>query len=326
MKNNFFIKRICFLFLFSIFLHSVLSSQNQFKKVAAHSKSVNKFQNVRDLSLKLTSKFPVEIDKVRSIFFWITEYIIYDVNEYHADSAHSYYNAIKYKQEDVSGNDSLYNLRVLDSVLRKQAAICDGYARLFKTLCTYSGLRSELIVGMGKTDIDDIEKYDSNHAWNSVQIDKKWYLLDACWGSGSCDDSVFKFTKKLDEFYFLTEAKNFSYTHFPDDKKYFYYANPFTKQQFINLPLVYPDFFYSGFDSFSPTYGILDVKKTGKIQISVSKSDPKINYDFSGSVPVNVKRNEIKYYIENESVGSEEKSFTLSHKYKAIIKYKIKAQ
>lgn len=317
------------IFILSLFFFSfsfTLSSQDQFKKVAAHSKSVNKFQNIKDLSLKLTSKFSAESDKVKSIFYWITEYIIYDVNEYHADSAHSYYNIIKYKQEDVSRNDSLYNLRILDTVIRKQAAICDGYARLFKTLCSYSGIKAEMIVGMGKTNIDDIEKYDSNHAWNSVQIDKKWYLLDACWGSGSCDDSVFKFTKKRDEFYFLTEPKSFSYTHFPDDKKHLYYSNAFTKQQFINLPLVYPDFFYAGFDSFTPTFGIIDVKKTGKIQITVSRSDPKINNDFSGSLPVSVKRNEIKHFIESESITTEEKSFTLNYKYKAIIKYKIKAQ
>ena len=319
------LKNMKFLLLLFWFFPLTISSQGQFKNVAVHSKSINKFKDVKELSGKLTSRFPSEIDKVKSIFYWITQYIIYDVNEYHSDSAHSYYNIIKYKQEDVSGNDSLYNLRIIDTVLRKQAAICDGYARLFKTLCSFSGIRSEIIVGMGKASSDDIEKYDSNHAWNSVRVNEKWYLLDACWGSGSCDDSVFKFTKQLDEFYFLTDPKCFSYTHFPDDKKFFYYSNAFSKQQFINLPLVYPDFFYSGFDNFSPQYGVLDPKKNGKIQITVSKSNSKINNDFSGSIPVSVKKNETKYFIENEMVNTDEKSFTLHYKYKALLKYKIKS-
>ncbi len=324
MEHKFTIRNVYFLLLFIFIFQHTLSSQGQFKKVATHAKSVNKFKDVRDLSTKLTSKFPSELDKVKSIFYWVTNYIIYDVNEYHADSAHSYYNIIKYKQEDISGNDSLYNLRVLDTVLRKQAAICDGYARLFKTLCSYSGIKAEVITGMGKTGVEDIEKYDSNHAWNSVKINEKWYLLDACWGSGDCDDSVFKFTKSLDEFYFLTEPKHFSYTHFPDDKKYFYHSNAFSKQQFINLPLVYPAFFYSGFDNFSPLYGILDPKKNGKIQITVSKTDPKTNNDFSGTALVTSKKAETRYFIENEQTTFEEPSFILYYKQKALVKYKVK--
>jgi len=288
-------------------------------------KAVNSFKDVQDLSKKLTTKFPEEFDKVKSIFYWITQYIIYDVNEFHADSAHSYYNIIKYKQE-VYGNDSLYNLRILDTVLRKQAAICDGYARLFKTLCSFAGMKSEMIVGMGKTDIDDLEKYDSNHAWNSVKVNDKWYLLDACWGSGNSNDSTTKFTKERDEFYFMSDPKYFSYTHFPDDKKYFYHSNPFSKQQFINLPVVYSNFFYAGFDSFTPLNGTIDSKKNGKIQITVSKTDYKANNNFSGNLPVTSKKTETRYNIENELTNVAEPSFILYHKLKAIIKYKIKKE
>ncbi|MDZ4665303.1 MAG: transglutaminase domain-containing protein [Bacteroidota bacterium] len=284
---------------------------------------IKKYKSVPDLSKQLTSNYTKDIDKVRSIFCWITQNIIYDVNEFHNDSAHKFYNYIKYKT-CVGCGDSLYNAKIIDSVLRKKAAICDGYARLFKTLCMFSGIRSEMIIGMGKNDIEQLNVYESNHAWNAVSVDNRWFLLDACWASGTCDSATMKFTPALNEFYFFTDPRQFSYSHFPDEKKYFHYDNALSKQTFISMPLVFDDFFLLGFDSFTPLNGLSNIKNEGKMTVTVSKLFTDKEMAFSGTGNIETKKSEIKYTLEQKLGAEKTKTLIVYYKHKAILEYKVK--
>ncbi len=51
-------------------------------------------------------------------------------------------------------------------------AICEGYSRAFRYLCTIYGIECELINGTG----DNID-----HMWNIVRTDGKWYHVDVTW-------------------------------------------------------------------------------------------------------------------------------------------------
>ncbi len=51
-------------------------------------------------------------------------------------------------------------------------AVCNGYAEALQILFTCAGISSKFVIGMA----GDVE-----HAWNLVELDGKWYHLDATW-------------------------------------------------------------------------------------------------------------------------------------------------
>lgn len=56
--------------------------------------------------------------------------------------------------------------------LVNQDAVCNGYAEALQLLFQCAGIQSEFVVGTA----DGVD-----HAWNLVEIDEKWYHLDATW-------------------------------------------------------------------------------------------------------------------------------------------------
>jgi transglutaminase/protease-like cytokinesis protein 3 len=71
-----------------------------------------------------------------------------------------------------------------------------------------------------------MEKFTSNHAWNAVLIDHKWYLVDPTWASGYTNRAVTKFTRKRNDFYYLTPAEDFILDHYPDDPQWQLLGSP----------------------------------------------------------------------------------------------------
>lgn len=319
------INKIAFVLLIIFYFQSSFS-QKKFRAIDLKAKSVKSYRNPEDLSHKLTSGYNSEIEKVHAIFYWITENIRYDTEEFHKDSANSYYTLLKLLLVNTNQefNKELYNKMIIDTVLAKKSAICDGYARLFRTLCHYSNIKSEIITGMGKNSIQDINNFNSDHAWNSVFIKDKWYLLDACWASGYCDSGTVTFTKNYEDFYLLSNPKHFSYSHFPDSKKYFFYENPISKQQFISTPLVLPNFFKLGFDNFTPLSGVITVKKNDKIQLTIAKLNTEKNQKFMSNSSLYFKKVETKYYFEETINDLSTTSMDIFYDNKAILIYKIK--
>lgn len=56
--------------------------------------------------------------------------------------------------------------------LVNQDAVCNGYAEALQLLFQCAGIKSEFVIGTA----DGVD-----HAWNLVEIDGKWYHLDATW-------------------------------------------------------------------------------------------------------------------------------------------------
>lgn len=321
MKSNILKKLLCLL----VCLCGTVNAQNKFSAIDSKARSVKTFKNAKDLSQKLTSGCKTDLEKTRSIYYWISENIKYDTEEFHKDSINSYYTRLRQILVNVDDNynKELYNSRIVDTVLKKKKAICDGYARLFKTLCAFVNIKAEIIAGMGKNSTVDIGVYTSDHAWNSVFIKDKWFLLDACWASGTCDSGTTTFTKQRNDFYFLTEPKYFSYSHFPDNKAYFYYPNPISKQQFMWLPVVYPAFFKHGFESFTPLNGLARYRKNGKIPITIAKSAKDNSRKFQSSDSLFFKATETNYLLEQKISDPSKRSFTVYYNSEAILEYKV---
>lgn len=164
------------------------------------------------------------MEKVRAIWIWITNNISYDVDGY------------------FTGSITTYDW---NEVFTKRKEVCSGYSSLFKKMCDIAGVRCEVIIGFAKGygyDVASTSIYGSNHAWNAVYIDNKWFLIDSTWGAGYVDNKR-NFIKDYEEFYFCTKPEYFIYTHFPDDPNWQLLNNKIDKYTFLSYPKVWPIFF-----------------------------------------------------------------------------------
>lgn len=103
--------------------------------------------------LKINEK--KQYDKVKAIYDYICEHTVYD-------------------HENL--NDNSYKLKYTAyAALINEKAVCQGYALLFYRMALESGADSRLISGLGN---------GGAHGWNIVQINGKYYNIDATWDAG----------------------------------------------------------------------------------------------------------------------------------------------
>jgi len=247
-----------------------------FSSVDSHAITV-RATSLQGLAKELTSPYNTELEKVRSIFKWITENIQYNVTALH-DTADIYKGLFRPWISDI---DSIvqkdFHDRVVNKVLLEKIAICDGYARLFKSLCDEAGIQSAIITGRARWYSDPVNSPQTdNHAWNAVRIDNKWRLLDAGWASGYLDDSLSIFIKRFSDFYFLTDPERFIVNHYPADAKWTLLNNPPAMEQFFSLPYTHPKFFSSGIVSFSPAKMITTKKVRIEMETTSKRKDLEI--------------------------------------------------
>ena len=269
------------IFLLSLFIFSTIFSvgqtaTNNFSLIDKRVKTIQD-RSVDSLSKKLTAPYKTQLEKIRSIFKWVTENIEYDIEGYH--SPKGLYSGLF--RPTISTIDSViqkdYNDRIVEKVLTERKAICDGYARLFKTLCDHANIQSVVISGYIRWYSDPIGAVtDRKHAWNAVLLNNKWQLLDPTWASGTVDNAVTKFTKKYNNFYFLTDPIKLFNDHYPTDTKWALFTNPPSRQQFYSYPFFYEDFYTSKIISYKPTNGVIVVTIVNKkVRIELETNEMK---------------------------------------------------
>lgn len=213
----------------------------------------------KPLAKKLSANCKSELEKVTTIFKWITGNITYQVKPRNSKPGKS---ASKYEVEDPSDTAVLLkplDERVADLVIRRKEAFCDGYARLFKTLCDFSGIRAEIITGYSRTGMDkNGQKFKSNHTWNAVCIDSTWHLLDVTWASGFTTFSSNEFIRRYDEYYFLTPPKQFIADHYPEDLQWTLLPEPPSLKEFYTAPFKQQGFVRSKITAYKPEKGIIN--------------------------------------------------------------------
>ena len=164
--------------------------------------------------------------------------------------------------------------RVALNVFRKREAVCDGYARLFKTLCDYAGIQSEVINGYARGDVNRVgQSFVSNHAWNAVFIDSSWYLLDATWASGYITYRGDAFVKRYDDSYFMASPQTFIMDHYPDELRWSLLPNPPTVREFHHTPFKSQYFVRNKIKTFKPSRGIIEGAIGSKVEIVLDMAD-----------------------------------------------------
>lgn len=176
-----------------------------------------------DIAMDVCKPFKTDSEKVRALYCWVTENIAYD------------FKLLKTGFPIFYGDPDVYYDFMVTRTLKKKMGVCSQYAMLFKELCKYAKIRCEVVEGWGLSKpyyplsilVDDA----SNHAWNAVNINGKWYLLDLTWASGSGNG---KFIKKRNDAYYLTPPEKFILDHHPENPEWQLLDKPYSMWSFVN--------------------------------------------------------------------------------------------
>jgi Transglutaminase-like superfamily len=215
-----------------------------------------------ELARQLTANGKTELEKVTSIFKWITGHVSYRVKPDKKLKRNKSFSVKNVNEEYwIIDDEPLKSLneRVAEDVLKNKKAVCDGYARLFKTLCDHAGINSEIILGYARSrPLKSVQRFGVNHYWNAVMIDNKWYLLDATWASGYVSMQGDVFIREYDEHYFLTPPEVFIQDHYPDDIRWTLLPDSKIPLEFYRSPFKQKSFSKYQITSFYPSGGIIE--------------------------------------------------------------------
>jgi hypothetical protein len=174
-------------------------------------------ESLPSLAKYLAGPCKTDRDKARVVYRWITDRVAYDVQ-----------GLLTGQLGDTSP----------EAVLKSRKTVCEGYADLFVDLCERTGVKAAKVSGYAKiVGYRPGDKFTAtNHAWNAVQIDGKWHLVDCILGAGALNGKQFE--KKFSDFAFLPPPEALLFSHCPKDAKWQLVEPPLTLEQFERLPEV----------------------------------------------------------------------------------------
>ena len=233
----------------------------------------NKVKYIDDVQIDSLTKKLIQLgnsdrEKVRAIFRWITEHIDYNTIVFNRTKKYASKNT-DYDPEDTFTILPPLSERVAAQVLRKRIAVCDGYSRLFKTLCDRAGIPSEIISGYARTNIYKKQpRFGVNHIWNAVYIDSAWHLLDVTWASGGVNYAN-EYIRQYNDHYFLTPPEDFIRDHYPEDLQWTLMKNSPSYFEFNNSPFKYAAIVRAAITSYAPSKGIIEAEMGDTIRIEL---------------------------------------------------------
>lgn len=259
----------------SFFSASYAQPGFNFDEVDQHARKLNKSTTFEKTAGRLVEPFDTEGEKARAIFTWISENLKYDIKKF------------KHQQERPQGRKITFDAsksieevkrgRQIDkatTAFKKERGVCEDYAYLFQYMCESVGLEAAFIPGYARNSYRDIgrSQHGSNHAWNAVKIDGKWYLLDATWAAGNTDINAGKFIKLFKGGFFMTEPDLFLLTHFPEEPKWQLLKEPKSWEEFAEMPYGFHELLEAEIIDYFPKSGVLD-RSTGEIILGLQVED-----------------------------------------------------
>lgn len=158
-------------------------------------------------------------DRVRAYYTWIALNIAYDSE--HLNSMQKDKNMFVVKD---SSQEAKF-------VFSSKKAVCEGFSKLMNKFCEASGISSQMIVGYTRMPEGQVMT-DVLHAWNVVNIDGTWKLLDVTWSNGYVD-FYSMYHKHFSDQYFIDNTANFYKDHLPLDPQWQLSLKPVSKDYFF---------------------------------------------------------------------------------------------
>lgn len=259
---------ICFHLLSVLTISASAQNKNSdliFGAVDNFARTVHYNGNLQELTNTLTTPYTDSIYKLRAIFIWIADNIEYDYKLFNSGSK-------EWNQFSCSGTKAScdqaraeFENKLLEHVLDKKKAVCNGYAKLFKKMCDIAGIPNETVDGYVKQTPFQVGLILSvSHTWNVVKLGGENCYFDVTWAAGSCkhDDESGKitdFVKRYQDFYWQTPRQKFLRNHFPKDAKWIAETGR-TKEQFFNAPYFYPNDLTKNIETHVPDSGVIKTR------------------------------------------------------------------
>lgn len=286
---------LIFLLLSTISIHFAFSQKiSEVDKIVA--KYPKSFSSTEKLADRIQDDFKSDGDKARAIFSWIAFNIKYDYNAYlNPPRVQGFsYSSEAEKERKIQ---ELKN-KLIQKAFNSKKAVCEGFTALYQHLAESVGLKCEIIRGDSKISLRDIGRKNtsSNHAWNTVLIDKRWRLIDVTWGQGYYDTSKGRMVNEFAPIYFDTDPDYFFAKHFPDSGSYL--GTQLNKEEFLNGPLIYNKTIENDYKIKSPESGIIEARNGEKLTFEI-KNVSKSNQVFY----VNKKNQAVKVLNPKEKRG-----------------------
>jgi transglutaminase/protease-like cytokinesis protein 3 len=264
------INSVCILFFVSV------QSQN-YELIDNNVRDYPNFDSIEKLVLRVDNTIKSDENKVRAYYTWMAHNIVYDLSEYYK---------IRSPELNITFNSKRINKSIANQKRNKLAkrvftnrkGLCLGLSSLFQELCLRSNIEVELIKGITKISIDDINTTDylKNHAWNAVKINNQWQLIDVSFSSGFENSYTEKWEKHFNDFYFFTNPEKLINTHLPANKNFQLIKEPITAKSFFNLPIIYAKYFESGLELSDDQKGLVNVSKEDK-KVRINFKDINVN-------------------------------------------------
>ncbi|CAF1407062.1 unnamed protein product [Adineta steineri] len=205
---------------------------NRFYRSTIDSWRPNSLQQLVNIIQSLSNNQSL-IDCHWIIFYWITCNIEYDTVSYFSKN---------------------YQNQSAENVFRTKQGVCAGYANIYKYLCDQLNLKCEIVSGYSKGygfDSREDVPTDTDHAWNAIEIDGHWYLMESTWGAGLLTDEKL-FQRQLDTYYFFPRPNEMIYHHLPENDKWQLLRTPIQMKQYLQMPKINPIYFQLDLNLISP--------------------------------------------------------------------------
>lgn len=188
--------------------------------------------SIEEVANALCDLSPEERDRAKLLYAWVAHHVHYD---------------------DEGFNTGNYANSDAESVFKNKKSVCEGYSNLVREIGVRMGLNVVKIVGYSKGyGYNQGDRFtESNHAWNAVQINGEWQLIDATWGSGhgATEGGKLKSYAAYDPKWFSMPAHEFLLSHLPENAENQYLDEPITLAQYEQFPYVNGAIFNLNFDS-----------------------------------------------------------------------------
>lgn len=243
--------------LFLVFLICASSYAGNYQSVDQKVRNYPYFKSLEHLSIRIMNDFRSDEDRVRAAFIWIVYNMDYGKSYdviFQADRHFPYYSEIgkRYQLRQIE-------IEKIDKSFRDRLGVCLDYSLILKELCTYFRIPSEIIIGVTKTEIRDLEgdQLLKNHTWNAVQLNGEWKLMDPTWASGQLNKRMLMTFGTYIDHYFLSDPQDFIKSHFPANPVWQLLDQPIDAKTFSQAPSYYPAYFDKEVELSAKTNGII---------------------------------------------------------------------
>jgi transglutaminase/protease-like cytokinesis protein 3 len=139
-----------------------------------------------------------------------------------------------------------------NSVFVNRIGVCEGYARLMVELGKQTG--DQIIYLGGDVREENGSAAPIGHAWNAVEIDRHWYLVDATWD----DPTMNGHSRSYRTDYLFIPPNVAIWSHFPDDARWQLLDKPLSRGDFLRQPFARPGIAREGLTLTSPNRAAVD--------------------------------------------------------------------